>query len=222
MTEAATTPIESTIVDAIQKEEKLLAGKYRSVEELEEAYKNSAKVYNENIELKKRLDGYTVTPGDYTLPEGLNLNEGHIRDLKDMAKQAGLNQDHFVKMATELDGRLKHNLQIFEDTKKSLGDDKINVLNDYVKKYYPEKLQDHVLTKLIKDKDAMSEAMEHRDKMLNSKVPGIERGNTVAPEKYDGQKELENAHREYERNPNEKSRNKYIKVAEEVANERFK
>ena len=46
------------------------------------------------------------------------------------------------------------------------------MLQDYVKKAYPEKLHDSVLKTLIKDKDARTAALEHRQQLLTSRVPG--------------------------------------------------
>ena len=52
----------SEIIEEIPVEEpsKLYAGKYTSVEELEKAYKNSAKVFNDNKVLQERLKNYEV------------------------------------------------------------------------------------------------------------------------------------------------------------------
>lgn len=47
---------------------KLYAGKYKSVDELEKAYKNSAKVFNENKALQEKFKSYKA-PHNYSLPE---------------------------------------------------------------------------------------------------------------------------------------------------------
>ncbi|WP_010598211.1 hypothetical protein [Rickettsiella massiliensis] len=46
---------------------KLYASKYKSVEELEKAYKKSATVFNENKALQKKLKSFAI-PENYQLP----------------------------------------------------------------------------------------------------------------------------------------------------------
>lgn len=48
-----------------EEQPKLYAGKYKSVEELEKAYKNSAKVFNDNKTLQERLKNYEVPESYY-------------------------------------------------------------------------------------------------------------------------------------------------------------
>jgi hypothetical protein len=71
----------------------LYAGKYESIGELEKAYKNSSKVFNENKVLLEKLKSYEV-PENYTLPE-VSLSESVLSELQHVAKSAGLNQEQF-------------------------------------------------------------------------------------------------------------------------------
>ena len=211
-----------SIIAGVITEPKLWAGKYKTVEDLEEAYKNSRRAYTENADLKKQLEVYTNIPDDYELPSDMTLRQDEIKEIKSIAKNAGLTQSHFEKMAKEMESKIKANVDSFEKAKQEAGEDTINVLNDYVTRFYPEKLHETVINKLIKDKDAMSDALKHRDQILNSKVPGLSQGSTAMPQVYDGQKEVEKAALEYRKQPTEKNRERYINLAREVGNERFK
>ena len=208
--------IESTIAATIS-EPKLYANKFKSVEELESAYGHSVNAMREVNELKKQ---YSV-PDDYSLPSDISLRDYEISEMKTMAKNAGLNQEHFEKMARDMHGRIQSNINSFEDAKKSISEENMNVLTDYVKRTYPESLHDTVLTKLIKDKNAMNDAMRHRDTLLNSQVPGMSSGSTSIPApSYDGQKELQKAAMDYKKQPNEANRDRYIDLARQVGEAR--
>lgn len=202
-------------------EPKLWAGKYKTPEALEEAYKNSSKVFNENADLKKQLESATKAPDDYTVPEGIGLREHEIKEIKQIAKEAGLNQNHFSKMAKQMDEKIISSKKSLEDARTSLGEEKLNVLTDYVKKNYPETLQDTILTKLIKDQNAMNDALKHRDKILNSSVPGMGKGAGTGPDKYDGQSDLIKASNDYRKNPTPLNKQRYIKLSSEVGHARY-
>jgi len=68
----------------------------------------------------------------------------------------------------------------------------------------------------------MSDALKHRDQLLNSQVPdlGNQRANLSDP--YEGQQEMLKIAKEYEHNPTDKNRKRYINLATEVAEARFK
>ena len=67
----------------------------------------------------------------------------------------------------------------------------------------------------------MKQAMEDRDKRLNSRVPGVDHGTTSGGERYDGQAELLKARAEAHKNPTEKNRKKYIDMAAEIGAVRY-
>lgn len=203
-------------------EPKLYAGKYKSVEELEEAYKASERFIGENTTLKKQIEQHTKVPDDYEVPPEIAMRETEIAELKSIARNAGLNQEQFVKTAKDMQNRISYQLSTFEQAKQELGEANLNVLTDYVTKNYPERLREHVLNKLIKDKDAMSDAMKHRESILNTQAPGMDSGNAGKPEKFDGEKDLKAAAAAYHKNPRDKEAQKrYVSLAAEVGNERF-
>jgi hypothetical protein len=223
MTEVTTisTPTDDTssIVTAAI-EPKLWAGKYKSPEDLEAAYNNSAKVFQKNQELEKELERYSKVPDDYSVPESIKLRQNDISEIKQLARESKLNQEQFERLTAQMSLKVTSQLEQFDKAKQEVGEKNLTVLSDYVKKHYPEKLHETVLTKLIKDKSAMEDAMKHRDQLLNTQAPGISRATTAAPERYDGDRELQTLAREYERTHNPKIRDKMIDVARQVAEAR--
>jgi hypothetical protein len=215
MTESVTETIISTIA-----EPKLWAGKYKSPEDLEVAYKNVAGTFEENRELKSKIESYSKAPDDYVIPSDITLRDQELVEIKQMAKNAGLTQDHFEKMTRDMHGKIQGQLNAFQEAKQSLGEEKLNVLTDYVKRTYPESLHETVLNKLIKDKTAMSDALNHRDKLLNSQTPGISSGSTTIPQRYDGEAELQKIANEYRKRPTEATKAKYIDIARQVGEAR--
>lgn len=158
-----------------QNEEKLYAGKFKTVEDLEVGYKNSAAVYDENENLKKKLTEVTSVPDDYQTPTDLALPDDHVGTIKEIAKNAGLTQAQYEKLARESKARNETSVAQFKQAEKDLGEETLNVLKDYVTKYYPAKVADGVLKQLVIDKEARAAAMTHRQSLLNNTMPGMSR-----------------------------------------------
>ncbi|MDQ8039633.1 MAG: hypothetical protein REH83_04430 [Rickettsiella sp.] len=201
-------------------EPKLYAGKYKSVEELEKAYKNSAKVFNENKALQDKLKSLEA-PESYNLPESISLPTQEIQGLQNIAKTAGLNQEQFNKTLSAMTEQQQYYQSQLEERKKTLGY-KLAIVEDYVTKTYPSSLQTTILNTLIGDENAMSDALKHRDQLLNSQVPGLSNQRANLPDPYEGKNELLKVAKEYERDPSDKNRKRYINLASEVAEARFK
>ncbi|TLY48225.1 MAG: hypothetical protein E6K54_02650 [Gammaproteobacteria bacterium] len=145
-----------------------------------------------------------------------------LQEIEGLAKAANLSQEQFTKTLYAMAEQQKYYQTQLEDKKKILGD-KLNVVQDYVTKNYPASLQATVLNTLIGDENAMNEALNHRDQLLNSQVPGL--SNQQAHHRtdpYDGQQEMLKMAKEYEKNPNAKNREKLINLAREIAEARFK
>lgn len=102
-----------------------------------------------------------------------------------------------------------------EARKKQLGDE-FKVVEDYVTKAYPSTLHTTILNTLLGDENAMSDAMKHRDQVLNTQVTGLsnQRANLSAP--FDSRAELLNMAKEYQKKPTEKNKQRYINLAKEV------
>lgn len=214
---------DNTVTETIV-EPKLWAGKYKSVEDLEEAYKNSSRVFNENKELQTKLDTLTKVPDDYETPNDISLRAAELAEIKAIAKGAGLTQEQFVRTAKEMEIRVRKGLETADQAKKEVGDEKITLITDHVKKNYPESLHQIIINQAIKDKSTLADIMKERDTKLNSKAPGLEGAHVTdkEPNKFDGKTELEDAAKAYQRQPNEKNRNRYIDLARQVGEERFK
>lgn len=156
----------------------LYAGKFKTVEELEDGYKNSAKVYQENEDLKKRIDETTKVPDDYVVPADVTLHENDLATLKATAKESGLTQAQFDKLAQKQTSTVKGKLDAFENAKKEIGSDTLNLLQDFIGKAYPEKAGEALLKEAIKNKDVRDQILEQRTKALNSSVPGMNKVTT--------------------------------------------
>ena len=202
------------------------AGKFDTIEDLEKAYNEVGAALRENANLKSEIGKLRSVPDEYKIPEGIAMQEDDLNDLKRIAKSSSLSQEHFEKMAQQMSERAKQNLERFENRKKELGEEKLNVLTDFVKKTYPQNVQDAILNRCIENDQARSELMEQRDKMLNSRAPGINTGNTGSGsgsrESYDGQKEVKELASEFLKTNDPKIRERLINVAREVGHERFK
>ncbi|WP_010597626.1 hypothetical protein [Rickettsiella massiliensis] len=134
---------------------------------------------------------------------------------------AGLNQEQFNKTLNSMTEQQQHYQSQREDRKKFLGD-KLTIIEDYVTKTYPASLQSTILNTLIGDENAMSDALKHRDQLLNSQVPGLSSQRANLSDPYEGKNELLKVAKEYERDPSDKNRKRYINLASEVAEARFK
>lgn len=206
-------------------EPKKYAGKFDTVEDLEKAYNEFGHTVRENANLKNEITQLRSAPDEYKVPEGIVIQEDDLADLKRISKASNLSQEHFEKMATQIAERANASREKFEGRKKELGEEKLNVLQDFVKKTYPANVQDAILNKCIEDNDAMSQVMNQRDKLLNSKAPGIDSGNTSSggnKDAFDGQKEVKELASEYLKTNDPKIRERLINVAREVGHERFK
>jgi hypothetical protein len=154
-------------------EQKLYAGKYPTVEALEEGYKKSLPTFQENERLKNQLKELTSIPDSYNIPTDLTLADSDIDIVKAEAKNSGLTQAQFEKLARERNARSKSKHESFESAKNELGSDNLNLIQDFLKKTYPEKVADKVLKEAITDKEVREAILAQRNSVLNSSVPGI-------------------------------------------------
>lgn len=170
------------MTDQIPPSDKLYAGKFKTIEELEAGYNNAAKVYQENDDLKKRVDETTKVPDEYQVPGEVTLHDNDVAQLKAAAKESGLTQAQFEKLAKKQTENVQNKLQEFENAKKEVGADNINILQDFLSKNYPDKVAEKMLKEAIKDKDLRTQLLDQRTKALNSSVPG---SNKVSMGTYD-------------------------------------
>ena len=154
---------------------KLYAGKFKTVEELEAGYNNSAKVFQENEDLKKKFDESTKVPEDYAIPQGIELHDNDVSQLKSTAKESGLTQAQFDKLALAQNSSVKSKVESFENAKKEIGADNLNLLQDFIGKSYPEKAGAALLKEAIKNKEVRDAILAQRTQALNSSVPGVNR-----------------------------------------------
>ncbi len=158
--------------------DKLYAGKFKSVEELEAGYNNAAKVYQDNEDLKKRFDETTKVPDEYQVPTDVSLHDSDVAQLKITAKNSGLTQSQFEKLALAQTQSVQSKVESFENAKKEIGVDNLNLLQDFIGKAYPEKAGQALLKEAIKNKDVRDAILEQRTQALNSSIPGSSRVST--------------------------------------------
>jgi len=123
----------------------LYAGKFKTVEELEAGYNNAAKVYQENEELKGKYTSLTTIPDEYAVPADVTLHDNDLAEIKRAAKDSGLTQAQFDKLALAQNQSVKSKLESFENSKKEIGADNLNLLQDFIKNTYPEKAGEALL-----------------------------------------------------------------------------
>lgn len=195
------------------------ANKFKNPYELEKAYGESVKIYNEYKDLKTQYE----VPSEYSVADDLALSHEDVVELKRIAKESNLTQTHFENVARKMSDNAIKTRESWEKKRAEVGDEKINLITDYVKRAnYPEKLHDMLVNKIIEDADTMSEAFKHRDKLLNTQRPGIDAGSGLPSKPYDGQKELKEMIIENEKRDDPKRRDQIIKLAREIGHERFK
>jgi membrane-associated HD superfamily phosphohydrolase len=156
-------------------DEKLYAGKFKTVEDLEAGYKNSLPIFQENEELKKKVNELSSLPDNYQTPSDISFDGSKIDTLKSRAKEMGLTQKQYEKMIYQERDRIEKNTKSFEEAKKEVGEEHINILKDYVTKNYPKELHDNMVNTFIVNKTAREAAMNHRNSILNNRVPGIDK-----------------------------------------------
>lgn len=205
-------------------EGKLFANKFKTVEDLEKAYGNSVTAMVEKAKLEKELEKYKA-PDTYEIPSDVSFEGNQFDELKAIAKNADMSQLQFEKTAREMHNRVVSNKkaveQFYNERKSTIGEEKLNLLSDYVEKYYPPYAREIILDKLIKDDSAMSDALKDRDTRLNTQAPGMGDGRGSTPERYEGDSELRAAAMAAQKNPRDhKAREKYINLAREVGHAR--
>ena len=101
-----------------QQVDKLYAGKFRTVEELEDGYKNSAKVYQERETLRKEFEELEKIPDDYNTPTGVTLHEADLAEAKRIAKESGMTQAQYEKFVKQTEAKSRAQYEQFRGGQK--------------------------------------------------------------------------------------------------------
>jgi hypothetical protein len=153
--------------------EKLYAGKFKTVEELEAGYKNSLPTFQENENLKKQLNELSSVPAGYINPSDVQMETNRVEDIQARAREAGMTQAQYEKFLRGDKSRLDQYQSTFDAARKEVGEATLNVLSDYVTKNYPKEIGDKMLNTFITNKEMRASALAHRDQLLSNKVAGI-------------------------------------------------
>ncbi len=196
---------------------KLYAGKFKTVDELENGYKNSLPVLQENEQLKAKLEEAMRVPEAYQNPADVQLEQNRLADIQNRAKEAGMTQAQYDKFVRNEKARIERSQQGFETARKELGEQTLNILQDYVKGHYPAELSDGIMKTLITNKAARDAALNHRTQLLENRVPGVGsqayyNANAVT------QEDIQKAYAAKDKNPHDmKARQRYINLLEQQA-----
>jgi hypothetical protein len=170
-----TTQAENTEDASAAAGEKLYANKFKTVEELEAGYKNSLPTFQENETLKTQLKELTEVPTTYLRPADIEIDANREADIQARAKETGLTQKQYEAFLRADKARLDAHKTAFENNRKEVGEETLNLLTDYVSKNYPKELADNMLNTFIQNKDARTAALNHRSQLLNNQVPGMQK-----------------------------------------------
>ncbi len=155
--------------------EKLYAGKFKTVEELEAGYKNSLPTFQENETLKQKVQELSTIPETYMNPTDVELDASRLTDIQARAKEASMTQKQYEAFVRSDKARIDKYKQTFEQAKKDVGEETMNILTDYVGKHYPKELQDNIMNTFIGNKEARQAALNHRQQLLSNQVPGMQK-----------------------------------------------
>lgn len=199
------------VVETKTEEPKLFANKYKTVEDLEEGYKNATREAREKMEIQRKLEEATKVPEDYIIPDEIKLDDSEKADLTIIAKRSGMTQAHFDKYLKQITEKKKSELDAVEKVKAEYGD-KLAQVTDFVQKNYPQALHETIINKAMKDKGALEDIMQERDKRLNSSAPGSSFLGSLASKPVSDD-EVKAAWAETQKRPGDmKAREKYINM----------
>lgn len=186
----------------------LYAGKFKTVEELENGYKNAAAVYNENQQLKKSLEA----PTEYQVPVN-QLPSDQLEEITVLAKNSGITQAQYNKLIADANKLSSDKKSKIEQVKDSLGQMTINMVTDYVKENYPEEIAHEMLDRILVDKRLRDAALSHREKILVKTLPGLGASGSASSRKVVSNDELLKASLDFEKDPaNMSKRDHYINL----------
>ncbi len=199
--------------------ETLYAGKFKTVEELENGYKASLPTFQENVDLKKRVDELSKVPDSYLNPQDVTLDATRVASIQQRAKDAGMTQAQYEKFLRGEKAAVDARQANFETARKEVGEETLNILKDYVGKNYPAALVDNMLNTFIGNKDARTAALAHREQLLNNRVGGVEKIGAIGFAVTDD--DVTKAYHAKEKNSGDmKLRERYLKLVEARAAQR--
>lgn len=212
--------VEQAAETSTSQEEKLYAGKFKTVDELEKGYKNAAAVYEANRKLETSLKEITEVPDDYIVPEHVKtLNESDINSIKSLVRNAGLSQKMFEKIVSDAEEQSAQRRTQEQEQLLNIGEENLQLLSDYVGRNYSENVAKKVLTAIVSDPEAVKEALADRERKLNSSAPGLSRPSGVA--KAITKDDLVALQKEAYARPNDLAlRDRVIKLTEEYAKQK--
>lgn len=198
----------------------LYAGKFDTVEKLENGYKESLSVHIKNKELEEKINLLTKVPENYAVPDDIKLDESSISDIAELSKKASLTQNQFEEIVRKKYSDTLNAKNKFEERKFALGEEKINLLNTYIENNFGqinENIKSQLVTNLINDDQSINAILLNRENQLNSTVPGMEH-HANQEQRFNIQDELKKASRDAAANPgNAEAKARYIELCNQAA-----
>jgi len=151
--------------------ETLYLGKFKKIEDLENGYTQLEQTYTKTAAEKKQLEDKFRTPEDYSVLANHSLSDSDLSSLRDEAKSAALTQDQFNQLIKKRSDEKEQHIGKIKKLRDDLGEDKVNVLKDYVDKHYPPLVRAEMLEKVMLNEQLRLEAFQHRERTLNNHVP---------------------------------------------------
>jgi hypothetical protein len=103
----------------------------------------------------------------------VTLEEARVNDIKARAKEAGMTQAQYERFLRGDKARVDQHKDNYEKAKKEVGEETLNLLQDYASKHYPKELVEGMMRTFVQNKDARTAALNHRTQLLNNQVPGM-------------------------------------------------
>ncbi len=149
--------------------ETLFAGKYKSVEELESAYKHSESKIGEVTAKLKEFDA----PEDYAVE--IEMPAETAADIKALAKEAGMSQSQLNKMLSALHtknlvAQQKAEAQL-STVEKEIGTEKLRLLDNFVEQTYPASIAKAIKQEYRSNKDVAEQFYQTRENSLRKVLP---------------------------------------------------
>lgn len=202
-------------------QDRLYAGKFKTVEELEKGYRESLPVHIKNKELEERLSKIGSVPNEYMVPVGIELSQDKVREIQHISKEAGMNQDQFSNAVKAASIEYHEKMTRLEERKAEIGEQKVNMVKSYLDRNFNsfgEDVKNDLFLKTIENPATMEQIMNDRESQLNSTIPGTDRISISTNPQQSLEKEFKEACKISSGNPADaEARNRTIELANQLA-----
>lgn len=199
--------------------QKLYADKYKSVEDLEKGYLDFGRKHREVTE---ELDRLKKVPEAYEKPKDIQLSEHDENTLNQLAKEGGLTQDQYSRLAHKISAVAEKRKAEKESAalkqRERLGieaDAKLSDVKAYLHDHYPQ----HIADQLSEEITMNPESFDYFSEKRNQSISVSHNGSVAAPKDNLVKKsELNEAFNAYDQDQgNDEKRDKYFSLSKKYA-----